>query len=202
MNIPIIAVDLDDVLADATEFWRVEVNRRTGLDLKTEHYRVPGDYWGYYEHVWKTHKVDHLISIPKLDDQIVSDQSGIRAYADSLTTLERLADRHKLVVVTARNGDQRPESEKWLSQNFPDIFDTIIFADGPRGIATKNKGDICKEIGAQWLIDDSTKHCQDALDKGVQAVLFGEYGWHRDVPPRAVLCKDWVQVLEYFDGQG
>lgn len=201
MSKPIIAFDLDDVLADSTEFWRVEINKRTGLNLSVEHYRVPGDYWQYYENVWRTHKIDHLISIPDIDAQIVNDQSKIRVYADSLEVLTQLSKAYDLVVVTARNGDQKPETEKWLRQNFPDIFSHVVFADGHVGLAVKNKGDICKEIGASWLVDDNPDHCKDAVDKGITAVLFGEYGWHRNIPSDVVACKDWLAIGEYFDGR-
>ncbi len=199
MSRPVIAFDLDDVLADSTEFWRVEVNKRTGLSLAKEHYRVPGEYWGYYENVWLTHKVDHLISIPDVDAQIVEDQSEIRAYADALATLEVLAKQYKLVVVTARGGDQESETKNWLEHNFPDMFEELIFANGHTGLASKNKGDICREVGATWLVDDNPSHCQDAIDKGVEAVLFGEYGWHQNVPSEATLCRDWQAVKRFFD---
>lgn len=196
-----IAFDLDDVLADSTEFWRVEINKRTNQNLSKEHYRVPGAYWQYYENVWRTHKIDHLISIPDIDEQMTKDQSGIQAYADSLQVLKQLSEIYSLLVVTARNSDQRQETEKWLNTNFPDIFKNIYFADGQHGLKKKNKGEICKEIGASWLIDDNPSHCKDALDEGISVVVFGEYGWHQDVPSGAVTCKDWPAVLEYFDGQ-
>jgi hypothetical protein len=61
------------------------------------------------------------------------------------------------------------------------------------------KGQICKKLGASYLIDDNVGHCEKAIEEGVSAVLFGEYGWHGDAPDKLVRCKDWPAVLEYFD---
>ena len=198
MKKPIIAFDLDDVLADSTEYWRLKINERTGLALESDHYRIPGSYSGYYEQVWKTHKIDHLITIPDIDEQIVSDQSEIRAYSDSLITLNELKSRFTLMIVTARASDQEPETRRWLNKNFPGVFKDIVFADGSTGLKAKNKGQICKEMGALYLVDDSPGHCRDALDNGVGALLFGNYGWHQDIPDGLVRCADWIELGTYF----
>lgn len=197
----IIAFDLDDVLADSTEFWRVEINRRTGVYLTQEHYSVPGSYNTYYEDVWRTHGIDHLVSIPELDAHLAQDQSRISTYLGAYKALRHLASMYELVVITARYSNIKDETHKWLDENYHGIFSQILFTDGLKSLGTKNKGDFCKEIGAAWLVDDNPQHCMDALDKGVQAVLFGQYGWHyNQVPPAAVHCKDWTAVEEYFHG--
>ena len=201
MTKPIIAFDLDDVLADSTEFWRVTINEQTGLGLTADLYRVPGDYWGYYENIWREHKVDELITLPDINTTIVEDQSGISAYAEALEILTGLKKRYRLVVVTARGGNQIPESERWLQKNFPDIFSEIIFTAKAIGEARQDKGEVCEEIGARWLVDDNPSHCQHAIDRGVGAILFGEFGWHTAVPAQAISCKDWQAVRDYFSGQ-
>lgn len=55
MKRQIIAIDVDDVIADSTEVTRLVVNKNLGIDLQVEHYRVPGDFNNYYEDVWRAH---------------------------------------------------------------------------------------------------------------------------------------------------
>ncbi|HSH18138.1 MAG TPA: hypothetical protein VK978_02035 [Candidatus Saccharimonadales bacterium] len=199
MTKQIIAFDIDDVLADSTEYWRVQINRRAGLQLEPEHWRVSGEYSGYYTRIWEEHGISHVFSVDEIDAQMETDQSGLRAMPEALEVLSKLSKHYTLAVVTARNSSQEQETRRWLSTVYPTIFDTVIFANGSRGLAVKNKGDICREIGASWLIDDNPGHCKDALDKGVQAVLYGTYGWHVDVPTDMVHCRTWQDIEEYFD---
>ena len=56
MDKPIIAVDIDDVLADSTDALRRVINERLGVNLTPEDYLIKEDYWDHYEEVWH-HKV-------------------------------------------------------------------------------------------------------------------------------------------------
>ena len=87
----------------------------------------------------------------------------------------------------------------WVDQHFPDTFDQILFTEESDG---KTKGQICRKYGASWLIDDNVEHAQSAVDAGVEIILFGDYGWHHKAPPHFHRCRDWAQVLEYFDARG
>ena len=52
--------------------------------------------------------------------------------------------------------------------------------------------------GPYW---NYTEHCISASEYQVEAILFGEFGWHLDVPNNMQRCKDWPAVLEYFNGR-
>lgn len=202
MSKPIIAFDLDDVLVDSTEFWRVEVNKRTGANILPEHFMVPGEYSSYYERLWQEHKIDHLFSIDELDNQMIIDQSGIQPFKGAHSVLVRLSENYTLIAVTARNADQQPETLRWLERAYPAMFSDVAFGNGSVGLKKKNKGEICVELGASWLIDDNAGHCNDALNRGVRSLLFGDYGWNQPelVGSEILRVKDWAAVLEYFDG--
>lgn len=196
-----IAFDMDDVIADSSESWRVEINKRTGGSLQPEHFQVPGDYDNYYVSLWAKHGISDKFSMDDLDNQMKTDQSHIKAHNQSLEVLTKLAKKFELIIVTARDSDKEKASKKWLDIQFPGLFKAVIITeyDGERPL--KNKGEICKEIGADWLVDDNPGHCLDAVDNGVEAILFGEYGWHHKAPDHLVRCKDWPAVLEYFNAQ-
>lgn len=201
MSKPIIAFDLDDVLADSTEFWRTEVNKRTGAKLSKQHYKIKGSYSSYYEEVWQIHGIDHLIKTDDLDDQMIRDQSEVFVSTEAIEVLGELAKDYDLAIVSARTAQQSAETMKWLAANYGDIFSHVRLADGPIGINKKNKGEICKEIGASWLVDDHVDHCIAAQNNGLTGILFGEYGWQHTAPKELTRCKNWATVLEYFDGK-
>lgn len=50
-----IAIDVDDVIADATESVRLVANSYPGINLTPDNYRsVEAEYWGYYTEVLGT----------------------------------------------------------------------------------------------------------------------------------------------------
>ena len=198
----IIAVDVDDVLADSTEFWRKEVNNRVGLNLEREHWRVPGEYSGYYTRLWEAHGIGHLFSVDDIDAFMKHDQSLIWSTESASHVLRKLAEKYELAVVTARNTAQEAATRRWLDEVFPGVFSRVYFTWQPDTETAKNKGEICADIGAKWLIDDSPVHCRDALAHDVQPILYGEYGWHVDIPMGVVHFKSWQEIGSYFDEQG
>ena len=97
---PIIAIDVDDVLAASTESVRLQVNRQLGVELKPEHYQVPGEYWEYYENVWAHHGLK--ISLDELDSHMDQDQSHMAPHDGAPEALKKLAETYELVVITSR----------------------------------------------------------------------------------------------------
>lgn len=199
MGKPIIAFDLDDVLADSTAFWHLEVNRRTGVDLSPDDWKVPDEYSGYYTRLWQNHGIDHLFSVEDIDAHMETDQSGILAIPEAHAVLVKLKENHELVVVTARAPAQEKETRRWLDGVYPGIFERIFFTKNEGNY--RNKGYICNDIGAEWLVDDSPAHCHDALEHGVKAILYGEYGWHVEVSPKVVRCKTWKDIGTVLHGK-
>ena len=197
----IVAIDMDDVLADSVTFWHAEINRRTGASIPLEAYKQPADFNGYYERVWQQHGIGESFTFADIDSHMVQDQSGIKGYAQSLEVLTLLAERYELCIVTARNNDQEAATKRWLESFYPGLFKVVRFASDPQRKMVISKGEICKELGASWLVDDNPDNCESALEYGVKAVLFGEYGWHHKKPYGMPHCKDWPAVLEYFNGQ-
>ncbi|HEY1835463.1 MAG TPA: hypothetical protein VGG13_01430, partial [Candidatus Saccharimonadales bacterium] len=69
--------------------------------------------------------------------------------------------------------------------------------------ASKVAKEIAQEIGAKYLIDDNAEYCVLSQDIGVQALLFGDYGWNRKekLVKGVTRVKEWAAVLQYFDEQ-
>lgn len=193
----VIAIDIDDVIADSTEAFRKRVNEHTGANLQPHHYKVQGEYWGYYERVWAEHGIE--LNQDEMDAEMIIDQSRISLLPGAGFAISELSKKHKVVIVTARDPRWEEATRKWLQKHFGKDAPRLYFSEAHRKFSSQTKGQICKDLGASWLIDDNVNHCQTAQDEGVQPVLFGSYGWHYDVPEDFPRCRDWQAVLEYFD---
>lgn len=197
----IIAIDIDDVIADSTEALRLSVNERLGAHLTREHYRVSGEYWSYYERVWAAHGIHDKVPRDLLDQEMVIDQSHIPLLPGASFALSELTKRFDIAVVTARNPAWQEATLNWLRSHFGDVFVSVHFAGSRHEDNALTKGQLCKQVGAFVLIDDNIEHCKTAIEEGLEAILFGEYGWHIKIPEELVRCKDWPAVTEYFDAR-
>jgi 5'(3')-deoxyribonucleotidase len=198
MKRQIIAIDIDDVIADSTEVTRLVVNKNLGIDLQAEHYRVPGDFNNYYEDVWRAHGLSDRINYNDHSAQMIVDQSHVTILPGAQFAISELTKKFDIVLITARDPRWQAATKAWVDNNFNGVFKGLYFAGNNDIKDVKSKGEQAVELGAAWLIDDNAGNCQTALDSGIEAILFGNYGWHHDAPDHITRCKDWPAVLEYF----
>lgn len=194
---PLIALDIDDTLADSTETIITSVNSHFDANIPREAYFKPGEYWGYYKRVWAEHGLE--LNEEDLDEKMVADMTELALLPSALFVVNQLSDRYDFVIVTARNPKREELTRTWLRQALPDHDIDVHFSEAHRDESKMTKGQICKKLGAQYLIDDNVGHCEGAAAEGITAVLFGEYGWHEGAPDHLVRCKDWPAVMEYFE---
>lgn len=195
-----IAVDIDDVLAaNAAGFVKFS-NERWGTNL------TPADYQEHWGELWK---IDQLDEVQRRSDELHS--SGvIGTYAhdeSAVAVLEHLRKKYRLVIVTSRRRMIEKETFAWIDSYFRGIFDEVHFAGFWDKTTTESiamtKADICKQIGADYLIDDQCKHVEAAAGAGLKAVLFGNYGWNQmsPLPKGVVRCSTWSEVQDFFDAE-
>lgn len=198
----VIAVDIDDVLADSTDLIRVFANRATGLQLEPHHYAVPGPYWSYYEHVLAMNGVADEELRKKILEEWISNHDETKPMQGAVEALTVLSQKYTIVLITARDPKIRSDTEDWLKKHFAGLYDDLHVIGNFKVVdKPKSKGQVCLEVGASWLIDDNPEHCKSAIEHGLDTLLFGDYGWHFDAPEHLTKCKDWASVLEYFDGK-
>lgn len=126
----------------------------------------------------------------------------VRGAKEGIAALREMGFR--LVVVTSRQLIIKQDTENWLRHNFaPDSFTDVVFGNhwGLHGRKI-SKLDLCKELGAKLLIDDSLIYAKEIAAAGMQSVLFdldGSYMWNKtDEPlPRGIMrVSNWQQVIE------
>ncbi len=195
-----IAVDVDDVIASHAEALIEFSNQRWGTNLTIN---------DYDEHWAKMWRVDQL-ELEKRAQEFFKDFPSFKRFPDALEVLKALANKYKLVILTSRRQELAKDTKEWLNKYYPNIFSEIHYSgiwDNEQEHSNKKikatKGELVKQIGADYLIDDQPKHCVAAAEAGVRALLFGDYSWQvvEKLPAGVVRVKDWPAVLEYFDAQ-
>lgn len=199
---PIIAIDIDDVLAANAKGFVEFSNKRWHTNLTVE------DYHDHWAQLWQ---VDNQESARR--HQELFDQKVVQSYEpllDAGPVLNKLTKNYELIAVTARWKSISAETKDWLDQYFPGAINDIshmgVWDDFKLHSKHKlghTKTDLCLEIDAKYLIDDQPKHCIAAANAGIKSILFGDYAWNRSVklPKGVIRAKTWTAVLEYFNAQ-
>jgi uncharacterized HAD superfamily protein len=194
-----VAVDVDDVLASLARSFVEFSNEKWGTHLTIDDY---GEHW---HKLWA---VDDEEELYKKADEFFKIYPKFKVIPSAHEALKHLSLKYKLVVVTSRRKKLDKITEEWLKQNYKGIFSEIhysgIWDDLQRATSHKiklTKAEVCRQIGADYLIDDQPKHCMAAAEAGITSLVFGDYSWNKDIElgPNMVRVKNWQEVLEYFD---
>lgn len=194
-----IAIDIDEVLADTMTALRLLVNKRFGLSLSDADYRIPGDFNGYFTYVWECNKVGDFVRFEDIRREMAVDQSHVKPMRGAKNALNKLSKNYDIVLVTSRFEDWEGATKIWLKNTFGNLHSEIYFVHHDRRDQLPTKGEVCRQIGAQWLIDDNPAYCRSATELGVETILFGDYGWQTGDLSLYTRCRDWTAVLEHFD---
>ncbi|HYF97093.1 MAG TPA: hypothetical protein VD947_03590 [Patescibacteria group bacterium] len=193
---PVIAVDIDDVLALSVEKFIEWSNDRFGTDIKVDGYTEDwSELWG----ISQSETTDRVNQMYR--EGIPAQYSKID---DAVEVLNKLKDRHELIIATARRNAEHMLTRDWVKKHYPAVFKDVHFAgiwdEITEHSPKKTKARLCRQLGVDYLIDDQVKHCIGASRVGVQALLFGDYPWNRN----AKLVKgvervhSWREVEDYF----
>lgn len=194
MTKPLIAIDIDEVLAATTDALRIYVNETTGHNLTAEHYQISAPYWGYYETVWSQNGIEELSLIHAYHRKMMDNQDDIQPVIGAVEAVRELMTSYRLMAITSREAFMEDETKRWLQRHFGNAFEEVVFL-GHGKLDQRSKGMVCSQAGVRVLVDDNFEHCESAVEANLDAIVFGEYGWHQhdfDVIPGA---PDWSTTI-------
>lgn len=200
MSKKVIAVDIDDVIAVNVPAFIEFSNAKWGTNLTIE------DYDEHWVKVWNLDQDEAEKRAQEFhDSDIFMDYEHM---PDARSVLEKLSDKYRLVVITARRVQLEKDTLAWIDKYFPNLFEEIVFAgiwDQKNTERHKQtKASICRDLKVDYLIDDQFKHCLAVAEDEMKSLLFGEYPWNRITKEieNVTRFKNWQDVLEFLDAQG
>ena len=196
MSKEVLATDIDEVLFPFLQEFSGWHNQEYGTNLEADDFKSYefSDTLGLSvpETVHRVHtflSVDHSFF-------------GVSPLEESQEAISKLGEQYKLVAVTARHPQFKKSSLNYLRKFFDDkITDITLVGTSATVDVLRSKAEVCKELGAIALIDDSVVHVTGCAEVGIDGILFGDYPWNQtdELPEGVVRHKNWAGVLEYFN---
>ncbi len=185
----VIAIDCDDVLVPSTERIINMYNQRYGTDVQ------PRDAHSSASLAWQASREEIAERI--YDIQLTEEYAKTAPFSQAIDVCQRLARSHELHLVTARPGRVMSVTIAMLERYFRGLFKEIehVGLDG-------SKGEVCRRLQADVLIDDNYKHLQAAQACSVSYnIWFGDYPWQdrSAMADNMVQCKTWRGVEQEID---
>lgn len=190
-----IAVDIDEVLFPFVDEFIKYHNNRFLTSLRKDQF-----------HTYEFSKPLNL-GISETVERIYAffkqlDSNAIKPFEESKKAIAKLLKYYDLAVVTARHPQFEAISIKWLKEHYGNSFaDITHIGYAPIMEKPKTKAEVCLEIGAVALIDDSIDHVLQCSELDIEGILFGDYPWNQvsSLPSNVIRCPDWQNVLQHFN---
>lgn len=198
----IIAIDIDDVISSCGETFLKYHNKRYNTDLSLAKTSYRGEYWGYFPKLLNLELGISEEEGERRFKEFLADEAHTKHQPisdDAKRAIRELKKSYRLEVITARDVSMRDSTVKWLNDHLPCTFHGVHFASD--GHKARAKAEICREIGAEFLVDDSIEHCNTAAREGIEVILFGEYGWNvgQETLPTVTRLTSWPEIARYFN---
>jgi uncharacterized HAD superfamily protein len=180
----VIACDIDEVLFPYLQGYVKYYNRIHNASLKVS------DFHSYnFRHV-HGHTEEYIADLvyafheePEFDE--------IEPITGSLEAVHKLQALGELHFVTARQAAIADKTYNWIKKHFGIDQDHVHVGNhwgrpSDKVTTKRAKSEMCKQIGAQVLIDDALLYAKECAAAGMKVFLFdlnGEYGWNKHPDP-------------------
>jgi len=185
-----IAVDLDEVLNEFLPEFLKWYNLLNGTDLSA---KDAFDYdWAKFMNI----SVDSAIKY--VHEYFKTDEFKNLPVADgAIATIQKLAGKYDLYLITARQDILRDLTLYWLDKNFPKVFKQIIFVNhySLDNSPKREKGEVCEELGCKVIIDDNPYHIQPLIKCGIKVILLDKPWNISQNFPKSVIRVDNIKEV-------
>ncbi|OQA52154.1 MAG: 5' nucleotidase, deoxy (Pyrimidine), cytosolic type C protein (NT5C) [candidate division WS2 bacterium ADurb.Bin280] len=193
MSKQIIAIDVDEVLSSLLP----DIISYHNKKYKTNY--VMDDFYTYdYWKVWGGTKNQAIAKVDEFTKR--GGFANLQTIQGSQNAIQKLKSKYRLFVVSSRKSDLKGTTYEWLENKFPKCFEKALFGNhydlkaGP----SVSKSQLCRQIQADYFIDDLPHYAKECADMGIKTYLFGDYPWNKaDVEGavRVANLDDIVRIL-------
>ncbi|KAJ3071921.1 hypothetical protein HDU99_002315 [Rhizoclosmatium hyalinum] len=195
---------MDEVLCGTVQALVNFHNEAFDTQLKTS------DFNSYnYEEVWGGTKEESYEKVRQFYESTHFSER-MTVVPGAFEALNVLKEHYDLVIITARQEVVHKETHAFVEEHFRGVFKEIHFAnhyltpEEAKRMVSKTKGQLCEEVGATILVDDSLHHVFECAKRGIRVFLFdheGAYMWNKlaeDVvlPENATRVHQWDDVVK------
>lgn len=188
----LIAVDIDQVLADMVTGIAKFHNERYGTSLTKESF--------HSFHFWKVWGGTEEEMVEKMHQFYgTSYFKDLLPLPGAVEGIEALSRSYELTIATARPHYLEADTRAWLERHFQGRFSGIHFtnAHANDGTPASSKLEICARLGAACLIDDYLPEGEATrIPEGLRFLLLDAL-WNRKtaLPARAERARSWKDVV-------
>ena len=195
MTKPTIAVDIDEVLFPFVREFALHHNEKYQTEL------LPIHFTSYrFEEIIEG--IDQLEALKRVKEFTGVQHESIKPVKDAEEGIKRLGKKFDIVLITARHPDYYDNTRQWLERHFPGAFKELVMIgyEHDKTVTPRTKAQVCREINAVALVDDSPQYIVQAVESGIEGILFGDYTWNQlDVLPSGVVrVEGWIELAEHL----
>lgn len=185
-----IAIDLDDVISNSLTSFLEYFNKSQNYfdELKYQ------DFTSY-----NLHKIIPISQEEELKLFLEYDNSDyyleIKPIEGAIEAINQLKQNHQLIIMTARPQNQEKQIRAWLKKNKINISE-IFFIRKEYGAPSKTKGEYCKELNVDILIEDNIDYAKTCIENNIQVFLF-DSPWNQEENLNELITrvKSWREIL-------
>ncbi len=191
----IISIDLDEVLADTTPALIRYHNATYGTSLTFE------DFTNY--EWWRVWGGTREQSVRKFLDFVKSPFfSEVRPVQGAEDAVKKLKEHHTLHIVTSRQTELESVTHSWIETYFPGVFTGIHMANHAQWALsgkTRTKVEICLELDAALLIEDSLLYARECESDNIPVLLL-DYPWNKGaLPTNTKRVLSWREIVQHIE---
>lgn len=184
-----IGIDLDDVVFEFVKFLIAKYKNKFGKKILFE------DFVSYhFAEVWHLNLSETIDFFKKIMTKESTENLELCEFAKE--SIFDLSSKYEIYFITSRIF---PEGTlESLNKHFSDISFELIFSSNPYAKTNgKTKGQICKELEIDFMIEDSKEHSEICASDGIKTFLLDK-PWNKDVEENEniIRVKNWKEILE------
>ncbi|KAL9674042.1 hypothetical protein QQ045_030308 [Rhodiola kirilowii] len=192
----VVAVDVDEVLGNFVSALNKFIADRYSQNHSVSEYHI----YEFFK-IWKCSRDEADIRVHEFFKTPYF-KTGIHPIPGAHEVLHKLSKFCNLCVVTSRQNTIKDHTIDWLERHYPGLFQDIHFGnhfalDGE----SRRKSDICRSLGAKYLIDDNPRYAIECAEAGIRVLLFdyeNSYPWSKsedvDQHPLVTRVHNWKEV--------